>query len=192
MDFDLLNAVSLLETSNGIVAIPGPEGYGLASRPDRTETLERIQRITGSDSTMLLLGRDINAFTPYVETIPKPAFDLMTRHWPGLLIMQLPKASLVPANVCREAFVSLIQPEAPLLLDLLSLIPGGLLAISSSGRMGDVSPKTAQAVFDMFGDDVDYVLQQDDAVPQSEVATVVSIDQDGEIHLLRSGRIVLD
>lgn len=192
MDFELLNAVSILESPHGIVAIPGPEGYSLVARLDRPDTLGRIARITGNNADMLLLGRDINAFTPYVATIPERAFDLMSRYWPGLLIVKLTKTAFLPQYISAGPMAMLMQPEAPLLLDLLSLVPGGILAASLTGRVGDPLPQTGQAVFDMFGDDVDFVLEQDETILQSGLATIVSIDQDGAVHLLRSGRIVLD
>ncbi len=192
MDFDLLNAVSNLETPDGVIALPGPDGYALAARLDRPQALNRIVRITGGKDSMLLLGRDINAFTPYVDTIPVRAFDLMSRHWPGPLILLLEKSQNLPESVTSQPQVSLLQPDFPILLDLLSLIPGGALAAACSGRKGENAPRKAIDVLNTFGDDVDFVLGDDEMVLESAAPTVVSVNPDGDAHLLRSGRVVLD
>jgi len=192
MDFDLLNAVSNLETPDGVIALPGPDGYALAARLDRPQALSRIIRITGGKDSMLLLGRDINAFTPYVDSIPVRAFDLMSRYWPGPLILLLEKSQNLPESLTNQPQVSLLQPDFPLLLDLLSLIPGGILAAASSGRKGEKAPRKAIEVLNTFGDDVDFVLRDDEMVLESAAPTVVSVNPDGDVHLLRSGRVVLD
>lgn len=192
MDFDLLNAVSVLEDPKGIIALPGPEGYALAARTDHPKALARIARICGKNRDVLLLGRDIAAFSPFIESLPDAARALMARYWPGSLIILLSKNALASDTLIPGPFARLMQPEAPLLLDLLSLIPGGILAATFSGRLGEPAPMSAQAVFNTFGDDVDYVLPQDEDILESGVPTVVSVDRHGTIHLLRSGRIVLD
>lgn len=192
MDFELLNAVANLETPEGVIALPGPDGYALAARLDRPKALSRIVRITGGKDAMLLLGRDINAFTPYVESIPVKAFDLMSRHWPGALMILLHKGTNLPDSVTSQAQVSLMQPANPLLLDLLSLIPGGILAVSCSGRQGEKAPFKALEVFNTFGDDVDFVLQNDALCLESAPPTMVSVKPDGSVHLLRRGPVVLD
>lgn len=193
MDFELLNAVANLETPEGVIALPGPDGYALAARLDRPKALSRIVRITGGkDAMLLLLGRDINAFTPYVESIPVKAFDLMSRHWPGALIILLDRSGNLPDSVTSQSQVSLMQPAQPLFLDLLSLVPGGILAISCSGRQGEKAPLKALEVFNTFGDDVDFVLENDVLCLESAPPTMVSVKPDGSVHLLRRGPVVLD
>jgi L-threonylcarbamoyladenylate synthase len=192
MDFALLNAVSNLEKPDGVIAIPGPDGYVLAARLEHPQALFRINRMTGRHEGMLLLGRDVDAFLPYIETIPLSGFELMKRYWPGALILLLTKKSALPEAVTPHTQVKLMQPESPMLLDLLYLIGGGILATGCASRDGEPPNMTAEAVFDTFGDDVDYVLQDDELVQEGGAPTVVSVDSEGSIHLLRSGRIVLD
>jgi L-threonylcarbamoyladenylate synthase len=192
MDFALLNAVSNLEKPDGVIAIPGPDGYVLASQLNHPQALYRINRMTGRQEGMLLLGRDVDAFLPYVEAVPLEAFELMKRYWPGNLILLLTKKSALPEAVTSYSQVKLMQPVSIILLDLLSLIGGGILATSCASRNGEAPNLTADAVFDTFGDDVDYLLRDDEMVQEGGAPTVVSVDPSGAIHLLRSGRIVLD
>jgi tRNA A37 threonylcarbamoyladenosine synthetase subunit TsaC/SUA5/YrdC len=192
MDLTLLNALSNLEKPDGVVAIPGPDGYMLASRLDHPQALSRIHRMTGRDEGMLLIGRDIDAFLPYLAAVPLEAFELMKQHWPGLLIILLHKNSQLPELITPQSHVKVMQPDNPLLLDLLSLNPGGLLATSCASRDGEPPALGAEDVFNTFGDDVDYVLQNDESVREGGAPTVISVDPEGTIHLLRSGRIVLD
>lgn len=192
MDFALLNAVSNLERTDGVIAIPGPDAYTLAARLDRPSALERILRITGARDTPLLLGRDIDALTPCIGCLPEKAFELMTHYWPGPLILMLSGSPFLPEPLAGRPCVKFMQPEQPLLLDLLALIPSGVLAVACAARAGDQPPGDAETVLNSFGDDVDFILADDDAVREASAPTMVRVDTDGTIHLLRSGRIVLD
>jgi L-threonylcarbamoyladenylate synthase len=192
MDFALLNALSNLEKPDGVVAIPGPDGYVLASRLEHEQALARINRMTSRQDGMLLIGFDIDAFLPYLDTLPLAAFELMKQYWPGLLILMLQKSPRLPELVATQTQVKVMQPDNRLLLDLLSLNPGGILATSCASRNGEPPSLSAVEVFNTFGDDVDYVLQDDDSIREGGAPTVVSVDTNGTVHLLRSGRIVLD
>ena len=88
--------------------------------------------------------------------------------------------------------MKVMQPECPVLHCLLSLLPEGVLAVCMANRWGEAPVAIAQAGFDTFGEDVDFVLPADDRVRSASSPTVVSVARDGETHLLRSGHVVLD
>jgi L-threonylcarbamoyladenylate synthase len=193
MNFDLLNAVSHLERLDGIVAIPGLNCYWLASRPGHVQALARIRRVTGQQEPFMLLGREKEAFGPYLESLPPVGEALMRRYWPGALVILLPaQASVSERITAGRGQVQLMQPESPLLLALLSLVPEGVLAVSNANRSAAATAVTAHDVYNAFGEDVDFVLPGDDWIRESLSPTVVSVEGDGKLHLLRSGAIVLD
>lgn len=193
MNFDLLNAIAYLEKPDGIVAIPGLDSYCLAARPDHEQALARIHRVTRQPDQLLLLGIEKEAFQPYLDVIPPTGQQLMQRYWPDALVLMLPaKASVSETITAGRGKVKLMQPDNPLLLSLLSLVPEGVLAVSYAARVGIQPACTAVDVYNTFGEDVDFVLPGDDLVREASAPTVVSVERDGEVHLLRSGRIVLD
>jgi L-threonylcarbamoyladenylate synthase len=192
MDFSLLNAVSNLERRDGVIAVPGGVCYALACRPDYPDALARMHRIKGLAEPLLLLGWDLDALTPYVENIPGKARTLIERHWPGPLILMLPKSGLPCDTITPHTKIKLMRPEEPLIRDLLSLMPHGVLATACAGRRQDQPAQTAMDVLNTFGDDIDYILVDDYAVREAVAPTVASIEADGTVRVLRSGRIVLD
>jgi tRNA threonylcarbamoyl adenosine modification protein (Sua5/YciO/YrdC/YwlC family) len=192
MDFDLLNALGHLERANGVVAMPGDGGYALCCRIDHPEAMARIGRMKGLQEPMLLLGRDIDAFRPYLQPVSLQAEALMRQHWPGPLILYLGKRETLPESITTRGHVAVMQPSSSRVLDLLSLTPGGLLAATGASRNDEPPAKTACDVFNTFGDDVDYVLGDDEAVRDALPATIARVDAHGAVQVLRSGAIVLD
>ncbi len=192
MDLTLLNALSYLEKPDGLIALPGPEGYILAVRPDRPAALERLYRLKGQSEPLLLLGWDLPAFAPFIGELPLAAETLIKRHWPGPLIILLDKCRQLPETFSSLGQLKILQPNSAMLLDLLSLNPTGLLLTLGAARGADPPVREAAAVYNTFGDDVDYVVHGDTEVLESVAPTVVRVKPNDEIQLLRSGAIVLD
>lgn len=195
MNFDLLNALSCLETPEGVIAFPTDTVYGLGCMVTKPQAMERIYRIKGRDENkpLILLGRDEASFQPYISHIPDRALALMQAHWPGALTVILPKSEALPVEVTRGmGTVGLRIPDCRLLMDMLSLIPQGVMATTSANRSGEPPCLTAKSVLDTFGDDVDFVLADDAAIHDKVASTVVAVEADGSLHVLRTGSIVLD
>lgn len=192
MDLTLFNALACLEKPDGVIALPGPENYVLAARPDHPKAMARLYRLKGNTEPLLLLGRDTAAFHPFIEALPEQAEGFTRRFWPGPLIILLDKRRDLPESFSQHRQVKVSQPENPFVLDFLSLNPGGLLATLCACRTTGSPARSAQAVHDCFGDDVDFVLADDDTLLESAAPTVVWVRPDNSVHLLRSGAIVLD
>jgi L-threonylcarbamoyladenylate synthase len=192
MDLSLLNAVSNLEQSAGVIALPVGTSYVLACRADHDEALARLRRVKGFSEPWLLIGWEMDALRPFVQTLPEAAEHLMEAYWPGPLVLMLSKSDALSAEDAEPSQVKLLQPQEAIVQDLLALIPGGVLVTTCAGRFRDQPACTAEAVLDTFGDDVDYVLVDDETVKDAESPTVAAIEMDGRVRVLRSGRIVLD
>lgn len=193
MFFDLLNAVSYLERSDGVIAIPGLDSYCLAARADREAALARIHRISRNENAFILIGRDREAFMPFIEALPEAGDDLIHRYWPGALVLILEAQGTIPQILtAKSGKVRIMQPSCSMLLSLLSMVPQGVLAVSCAGRADAAPAATANEVYNTFGDDVDFVLPDDELVREAASPTVVSVGRNGELHILRSGGIVLD
>lgn len=195
MYFNLLDTLSYLEKPDGVIAFATDTVYGLGCMITKPQAIERIYRIKGRDEQkpLILLGYDIDSFRPYVQSIPPVAQALMERYWPGALTIILPKSDFLLADVTRgQSTVGLRVPDCKSFRELVALVPQGLLATTSANRSGDEPCLTGQCVYNAFGDDVDYVLVDDTAVQSGVASTVVALETDGSLRVLRSGSIVLD
>jgi tRNA A37 threonylcarbamoyladenosine synthetase subunit TsaC/SUA5/YrdC len=181
-----------MEKPDGLIALPGPEGYMLAVRPDRPLALQRLYRLREQPEPLLLLGWDLQAFTPFIEPLPPGSAQLIKRHWPGPLIILLEKCRQLPQEFSPFGQLKILQPGCRLLSDLLALNPTGLLITLGAARGTDPAVRQAAEVYNTFGDDVDFVVQGDAEVLESVAPTVVWVKPNDEIQLLRSGAIVLD
>ncbi len=193
--FEFLNAISALEKPEGIIAFPTDTVYGLGCKVDKPEAIEKIYRIKGRDEQkpLILLGHNQQSFLPYVDCIPSRALDLMEAYWPGPLTLVLPKSELVPETVTRGFdTIGIRVPACQTLLDLLQLIPEGVLATTSANRSNDLACISANDVRQALGEDVDYILEDDAQVQYKTASTVIAVNSDGSLQVLRSGGIVLD
>lgn len=193
--FEHLNALSALERPDGVIAFATDTVYGLGCQIDHPEAVARIYRIKGRDEQkpLILLGYEQQSFVPFVDDLPPVALDLMERHWPGALTIVLPKSGRVPETVSRGLeTVALRVPDCASFRELLKLVPGGVLATTSANRSGDAPALTASEVYSHFGDDVDYVLTDDAAIRHGVASTVVRVEPEGTIRVLRQGSVVID
>lgn len=193
MDFHLLNTLGHLEQTDGVIALPGALDYMLACRPNHPAAINRIQRVTGrgEKGTFVVMGRDIESLKPYAPLVPEAAKALMHTYWPGPLVICLPAPAQKLPWTGDCGLVWLMQPDSTLWMDLLSLQPQGVLLATEAARYQDEPAHNAEAVYNNFGDDVDYVVPED-GLTLRHMPTVVLVDDAGDRRILRSGDIVLD
>ncbi len=194
----LLNAIAALERPDGVIAFPTDTVYGLGCKIDHPEAIEKIYRIKGRSETkpLVLLGAREDVFIPFIQCLPDSATQLMVNYWPGPLTLVLPKTDDVPDLVTKGfPTVAMRIPDCPILLDLLSLVPGGVLATTSANLSGNPPCLKAEDVIKIFGPSghtIDWLLEEDTAIKDSKASTVVAVETDGTLRVLRTGRIIID
>lgn len=192
---DLFNAVAMLEKPDGVIAFPTDTVYGVGCKVAHPEAIEKIFLMKGRSDTkpLVLLGKDRESFEPYIEPPPRSAIELMDWYWPGPLTLVLPKTDKVHGAITRGfPTVALRIPKCPRLLDLLALIPEGVLATTSANISGQAPCLTAAEVSEVLGDKLDFILEDDAAVVEKTASTVAAVEPDGTVRVLRTGSIVLD
>lgn len=194
MDFDLLNAVSYLEKPDGVIAMPLKTRYVLLCRVEHNEALAKVYRMSCTQQNWqpMLLGYDHNALEPFISNPPATALKLMENYWPGALVIRMSMGIHLPGQWFDPTRLGLIQPDDSLIRDMLSLQPGGVLLAVDACRYDDPPAQKGADVFCSFGDDVDFVLSRDEIVAQEGPETIVSIEPDGAMRILRTGQIVID
>jgi tRNA A37 threonylcarbamoyladenosine synthetase subunit TsaC/SUA5/YrdC len=74
---DYLNALSVLERPDGVIAFPTDTVYGLGCQVMHAGAIARIYRIKGRDEQkpLVLLGYEQQSFVPYVADLPAAAYQ---------------------------------------------------------------------------------------------------------------------
>ena len=175
----IANAARLLQ-AGGVAIIPTDTVYGIAAHPDCPESVGRICTIKGrpSGKPIALLAADAKAVTEFGAAFPPAAQRLADAYWPGALTLVLP---------CRSTYEGFRVPDHDATRSLLAAC-GGTLRVTSANLSGAMPATSAAEALKDVGLEADLVI--DDGVSPGGVAsTVVKVDADGTLSVLREGSI---
>ena len=152
-------AAALLR-GGGLVAVPTETVYGLAGNALDEAVVRRIYEVKGRPEIkpLSMMVPDESAMERWCADVPRAAFALARRFWPGPLTIVLRSGAAVP-EITRAggATVGLRCPDHPLTLALLRET-GLPLAAPSANPSGAASPKSADEVLSYFDGAIDAVL----------------------------------
>ena len=169
--------------SGGVVVIPTDTVYGIAAHPDCRPAVERICTIKGrrSDKPIALLAADIESVMKFCGRVAPAAERLMEAYWPGALTLVLP---------CGDGFEGFRVPNHDRTRALIRAC-GGTLRVTSANLSGSMPALSAVEALEDVGLKADLVI--DDGISPGGVAsTVVKVDADGTVTILREGAISSD
>jgi L-threonylcarbamoyladenylate synthase len=196
--FDVLNAVSAVERSDGVIAFPTDTVYGLGCLPTKLAAVEKIYHLKGrsNEKPLILMSHTQTAMGPFIGDMPPEQAEcfnhLAKKYWPGALTIVLPKSEMVPTSITQgHETIGLRVPDSSLLQGLFELLPQHVLATTSANRSNQAECLSASAVFETFGSGLDYILMEDNLC-NGKASTVVRIEPKGQLTLLRQGSIMLD
>lgn len=155
----LADAVGMLKRG-GIVAFPTETFYGLAVDPFCRTALVALFELKrrAAGKPILVLIDHIEQLALLVKSVPKQYIPLMKRHWPGPLTLIFPAKKSLPEELTGgTGTIGVRISSHPLARELLraSGIP---LTATSANISACPPPQTAQAVVEMFGASLCYVL----------------------------------
>ncbi len=152
-------AVSSLRRG-GLVAFPTETVYGLGADASNGRAVARIYELKGRPPThpvIVHLG-SAGMVGEWAVDLTDDALAAADAFWPGPLTLVVARHRRVPDEVTGGSdTVGLRVPAHKLALALLGAFGGGVAA-PSANRFGRVSPTTAQAVREEFGDGIHVVL----------------------------------
>lgn len=156
---DISRAAEII-SSGGLVAVPTETVYGLAANGLDEAAVGEIYEVKGRPEvkplSLMVPGKE--AMEQYCQGVPKAAYALAERFWPGPLTIILKSKDRVPEIVrAGGSTVGLRCPDHKLTLELLRAC-GKPLAAPSANPSGEPSPKNAQKVFEYFGGRIDAIL----------------------------------
>ncbi len=187
-------AVKLLRKGE-IVALPTETVYGLAA--------DALNPLAG---TKIFDAKERPRFDPLIVHLPsrdwleriaylaphdrEMIFTLADKFWPGPFTVVLPKREVIPVIMTAGLDTVAVRISAhPVFSDIVRAF-GRPLAAPSANRFGQVSPTTAQHVFDELEGRIPLII---DAGPTEHglESTIITV-QDGRIQILRRGPITAE
>ncbi len=179
----LLETASRLLRAAGVAVIPTDTVYGIAAHPACPSAVARICTIKGrpTGKPIALLAADAEAVIAFGASFPPAAQRLAAAFWPGALTLVLP---------CGSAHEGFRVPNHVFTRALLAAC-GGSLRVTSANLSGAMPAVSAVDALKDVGLEADLVI--DDGVSPGGIAsTVVKVDADGTITILRDGAIPSD
>ncbi len=147
-DISILSRAGDILKKGGLVAFPTETVYGLGANGLDARAVNSIYQAKGrpADNPLILHIADQSAVEKLARNIPKQAYLLMEKFWPGPLTIILARTPAVPDIVTGGLnTVALRMPQSTIALELIKLA-GVPIAAPSANLSGRPSPTTAQDV----------------------------------------------
>ena len=158
-DDDIERAARILR-GGGLVAFPTETVYGLGADASNPAAVRKIFAAKGrpADHPVIVHIAEAAELKHWAADVPRAAWTLAEKFWPGPLTMVFRRAPRVPDIVTGgQDTVGLRVPSHPVAQRLLKAFGGGI-AGPSANRFGKLSPTAAEHVREELGDEVDLIL----------------------------------
>jgi L-threonylcarbamoyladenylate synthase len=172
----------------GVIAFPTDTVYGLGADAFNSTAVERIYEIKSrpKHQQLPLLIADIERLTALAEPIPKIAWFLARRFWPGGLTLVLSKTALVPTYLASGPTIAVRIPNHPVCLDLIQHLGNPIIG-TSANISGHPAALTAEEVRQQLRGKIDLIINGGKC-PGGKESTIVDVTHEEPI-ILRQGII---
>ena len=150
IDEKIMEEAGELLKSGALVAFPTETVYGLGANALDEKAAAKIYAAKGrpSDNPLIIHIADMESLGLITEEIPKAAYMLAEKFWPGPLTMVMKKSDVVPYGTTGGLdTVAVRMPSHPIALEMIRH-GGGYIAAPSANTSGRPSPTLASHVAD--------------------------------------------
>ena len=159
-DMDKLSEAGAILSRGGLVAFPTETVYGLGGDAMDARASEKIYAAKGrpSDNPLIVHIAELSALDEIAVNVPRAAYDLARRFWPGPLTMILHKSPRVPLETTGGlSTVAVRMPSHPAALALIKA-SGTYVAAPSANTSGRPSPTMASHVIEDLNGKIDAIV----------------------------------
>lgn len=189
LDPKIIKTAAQYLAEDKLITLPTETVYGLAGSARSPTAIQKIFTVKGRPSTNPLIIHLSHpaAISDWAIDIPKTAYVLAKKFWPGPLTLVLPRHPDVLREVTGgQETVALRVPNHPVALALLQEFKDGVVA-PSANRSGRISPTTIEHVRAELEDKVDFYL--DGGPSHVGIESTIVYLCDSEVIVLRKGKI---
>jgi len=188
-----IEKISAILKNDGVIAFPTDTVWGVGCLLESRQAVEKIYSAKSRDKNkpLILLGKNIESFLPYVENLPEKARTVAEKYFPGAVTIVVKKSERTP-DFITAGFdtVGIRIPDCPVLLEILDkCTETGVLATTSANISNEGAVSTKNQVVNSVGDKIDYVADDYGFVAKGLESTVLGFDSEENIKIFRQGAI---
>ncbi|MDX1610424.1 MAG: Sua5/YciO/YrdC/YwlC family protein [Halofilum sp. (in: g-proteobacteria)] len=144
----------------GIVAYPTEAVFGLGCDPADAAAVDRLLALKGRpwQKGLILIAADETMLQPWIGPLDDDMRVRLEGSWPGPATWLLPAATDCPQRVRGEHETIAVRVTDHPVAAALCRAWGGALVSTSANRGGGEPARDAATVRDLFGDDIEFVL----------------------------------
>ena len=156
----IAKAVTIIR-HGGIIAYPTESVYGLGCDPQNLVAVERLLAVKQRPSSkgLILIAAEFSQFFAYLQPVDDDIMRRIAQTWPGPVTWVMPAKPEISSLLCGNHESLAVRVTAhPLAAELCRQVDTPL--VSTSANHTDQAPcRNAEAVREVFGDELDYVMQ---------------------------------
>lgn len=160
IDMAVISRAGDILMAGGLVAFPTETVYGLGGDALNGNSSAKIYAAKGrpSDNPLIVHIADLDALSLLVKEIPKEAYLLAEKYWPGPLTMIFHKSDVVPYATTGGLDTVAVRMPSHKTAQALIRAAGGYVAAPSANRSGRPSPTVAEYVIEDLNGYVDMII----------------------------------
>lgn len=160
IDMQAIELAGSIIKSGGLVAFPTETVYGLGGDALNSSSSKKIYAAKGrpSDNPLIIHIVEMSALSKIVRKIPKAAYQLAERYWPGPLTMIFEKAECVPLETTGGLDTVAVRMPSNQIAREFIRASGGYVAAPSANRSGRPSPTIAKYVIEDLAGRIDMII----------------------------------
>lgn len=160
IDMAVISRAGDILVAGGLVAFPTETVYGLGGDALNGNSSAKIYAAKGrpSDNPLIVHIADMDALSLLVKEIPKEAYLLAEKYWPGPLTMIFHKSDVVPYATTGGLDTVAVRMPSHKTAQALIRAAGGYVAAPSANRSGRPSPTVAEYVIEDLNGYVDMII----------------------------------
>lgn len=167
--------------------------WGIGVLPSSEKGVNNIYEIKNRDKSkpLILMSNEINNLLPYIDELPSKAKKIIQNFFPGAVTLVVQKSDLTPDYITNSMnTVGIRVPNHKGFMKLCSKIDGHVLATTSANISNQKTSICRKDVELSIGKDL-YEIYGEDTICEGVASTVVLVDKDDNVKILRQGSVNL-
>ena len=172
--------------NGGIILYPTDTIWGIGCDATQKDAIKKIINLKGrtAEKHFILLARDIEMISQYVETIPQQALELLENTKTPLTIIY-PKAKNLPIEMLsHDGSIGIRIPNHEYCQKLLKELNRPIVS-TSANISGEKSPSDFSEISNIIKEKADFISPQEFQAKNTQASSIVKIFENGEIVKIR-------